>query len=102
MSGQAALMVVSMTAATPTTLEAARPALEDLWACRAPQVNGAYANFLTGATDGDVAAAYPEETRERPARVKHRYDPESLVSGNHDVRSARTGRTPTPSEGVSR
>jgi FAD/FMN-containing dehydrogenase len=100
---QAELMVVTMTAGPESMVEAARPALEALWARLAPHVDGAYANFLTGATDADVAAVYPDETRERLARVKRRYDPENLFAGNHNIRPARTQRASgTPSEGGSR
>jgi FAD/FMN-containing dehydrogenase len=49
-------------------------------------VSGAYANFLTGATDADVAAVYPSPTYERLASVKRRYDPDNLFTGNLNVR----------------
>lgn len=87
---QAELMVVTMNAGPESMVRAARPALDALWARLAPHVNGAYANFLTGSTDADVAAVYPAETRERLARVKQRYDPENLFSGNHNIRPATT------------
>jgi hypothetical protein len=45
-----------------------------------------YANFLTTATEEDVAAVYPTGTRQRLAAVKGRYDPEDLFAGNHNVR----------------
>lgn len=96
---QAELMLVTMTAGPESIVEAARPALEALWADLAPHVNGAYANFLTGATDADVAAVYADETRERLARVKRRYDPRNLFAGNHNIRPAQTQAADTPPEG---
>jgi len=99
---QAELMVVTMTAGPESMVKAARPALEALWARLGPHVNGAYANFLTGATDADVAAVYPDGTRERLARVKQRYDSENLFAGNHNIQPARTqAAAGPPSEGGS-
>jgi FAD/FMN-containing dehydrogenase len=86
---QAELLVVTMTAGPESMVEVARPSLDALWARLAPHVHGAYANFLTGTTDADVAAVYPEKTRERLALVKRRYDPGNLFSGNHNIRPAR-------------
>ena len=60
--------------------------MEGLWSRLAPHVNGAYANFVTSATEEDAEAIYPIETRERLAAVKRRYDPCNLFSGNHNVR----------------
>ena len=83
---QAELMFVTTTAGPPPVVEAARPALDAIWARLAPHVNGAYANFLASATDEDVAAIYPAETYQRLAAVKRRYDPGNLFAGNHNVR----------------
>lgn len=99
---QAELMVVTMTAGPEPVVEAARPGLEALWSRLAPNVYGAYANFLTGATDADVAAVYPDETRERLARVKRRYDPDNLFAGNHNIRPARTRAAGARARGVPR
>lgn len=85
---QAELVIVSLTAGPEPVVEAARPALESLWARLAPHVTGAYANFLTSAGAAEVAAIYPARTRERLARVKNRYDPANLFSGNHNIRPA--------------
>ena len=57
-----------------------------LWESLDPHVSGAYANFLAGATDEDVAAVYPTETYQRLAAVKDGYDPHNLFSGNHNIR----------------
>ena len=51
-----------------------------------PHVMGLYANFLSTATDEDVAGIYPPETRKRLAAVKRRYDPSNLFAANHNVR----------------
>src|SRR5581483_11251017 len=72
---QAELMFVTTTAGPQPAIEAARPALETIWARLAPHVNGAYANFLAAATEEDVAAIYPTRTHRRLAAVKRRYDP---------------------------
>ena len=50
-------------------VEAARPALEAIWARLAPHVSGAYANFLSSATAEDVAAIYPSQVYNRLAAV---------------------------------
>ena len=56
---QAELMVVTTSAGPKPAVEAARPALDAIWARLAPHVSGAYANFLSSATAEDVAAIYP-------------------------------------------
>ena len=66
-------------------IDAARPAMADLWDSLGPHVSGAYANFLTTATDDDVAAVYPNGTYERLVAVKQEYDPDNLFAGNHNV-----------------
>ena len=58
---QAELMFVTTSAGPEPAVEAARPALEAIWARLAPHVDGAYANFLSSATAADVAAIYPPE-----------------------------------------
>lgn len=83
---QAELMFVTTTAGPEPVIEAARPALEAIWARLAPHVSGAYANFLTSATEEDVAAIYPPHTYQRLAAVKRQYDPGNLFSRNHNVR----------------
>jgi FAD/FMN-containing dehydrogenase len=82
---QAELMVVTTIAGPEPVVEAARPALEAIWASLAPHVSGAYANFLTAAAEEDVAAIYPAETYQRLAAVKRRYDPGNLFARNHNI-----------------
>jgi FAD/FMN-containing dehydrogenase len=82
----AQLMFVTTFVGPQPAIEAARPALDELWESLGPHVDGAYANFLTAATDEDVAAVYPTETYQRLAAVKGRYDPDNLFAGNHNVR----------------
>ncbi len=86
---RAELLVVTVTAGPEPVVEAARPALDAIWARLAPHVDGAYANFLTSATEKEVAAVYPEETYRRLAAVKERYDPRNLFAGNHNVAAGR-------------
>nr|BFE79544.1 hypothetical protein GCM10020093_021450 [Planobispora longispora] len=83
---RAELMFVTTVAGPQPVVEAARPALEAIWARLAPHVGGAYANFLSSATEEDVAAIYPARTRERLAAVKGRYDPGNLFARNHNIR----------------
>ncbi|MDP9869314.1 MULTISPECIES: FAD-binding oxidoreductase [Streptosporangium] len=83
---QAELMFVTTVAGPQPLVEAARPALEAIWARLAPHVNGAYANFLTSAAEEDAAAIYPTHTYERLAAVKRQYDPDNLFARNHNVR----------------
>ncbi|MCC5575816.1 FAD-binding oxidoreductase [Microtetraspora sp. AC03309] len=83
---RAELMVVTTTAGPTPVVEAARPALEEIWGRLTPHVNGVYANFLSSATEEDVAAIYPTETYKRLAAVKRQYDPRNLFARNHNVR----------------
>ncbi|MEV0347281.1 FAD-binding oxidoreductase [Nonomuraea sp. NPDC050680] len=83
---QAELMFVTTILGPQPVVEAARPALDAIWTRLAPHVNGAYANFLTSATEEDVAAIYPTRTYERLAAVKRQYDPGNLFARNHNVR----------------
>ena len=83
---QAELMFSTVTAGPKPVVEAARPALDAIWARLAPHLNGAYANFLASATEEDVAAIYPAQTYKRLAAVKRKYDPGNLFAGNHNVR----------------
>ena len=82
---QAELMVVTTLAGPAPAVEAARPALDTIWDRLAPHVDGAYANFLASATEDDVAAIYPTQTRRRLAAVKRRYDPGNLFARNHNI-----------------
>ena len=83
---QAELMVVTTSAGPKPAVEAARPALEAIWERLTPHVNGAYANFLSSATEEDVAEIYPTDTYQRLAAVKRQYDPGNLFARNHNVR----------------
>lgn len=83
---QAELMFVTTIAGPTLVVEAARPALETIWGRLTPHVNGAYANFLSSATEEDVAAIYPTWTYTRLAAVKRRYDPGNLFAHNYNVR----------------
>ena len=77
---------MTITAGPEAVVDAAGPALRALWARLAPYVSGAYANFLTSATEEEVAAIYPGPTYQRLLAVKDRYDPGNLFAGNHNVR----------------
>jgi FAD/FMN-containing dehydrogenase len=83
---RAELMFVTTIAGPTPVIEAARPGLDAVWQRLAPHVNGAYANFLASATEGDVAAIYPTRTYQRLAAVKRQYDPGNLFAHNHNVR----------------
>jgi FAD/FMN-containing dehydrogenase len=85
---QAELMVVTVTAGPGPVVEAARPRLDAIWDRLAPSVTGAYANFLSTATEADLEAIYPSATRERLALVKRWYDPANLFASNHNIRPA--------------
>jgi FAD/FMN-containing dehydrogenase len=83
---RAELMVAITVGGPPPVVDAARPALAAIWARLAPHTSGLYANFLSSATEEDVAGIYPPETYRRLAAVKRRYDPGNLFAGNHNVR----------------
>jgi FAD/FMN-containing dehydrogenase len=91
---RAELLLVTLTAGPKSVVEAAEPALEAFWARLAEHVDGAYGNFVSSASDADVAAIYPAATLSRLAAVKRRYDPDNLFARNHNVRPA-----PSRSEG---
>ena len=82
---EAELMVVATAVGPAPVIEAAGPAREAFWARLAPHVTGVYANFLSTATEEDVAAIYPRETYDRLAAVKREYDPGNLFAGNYNV-----------------
>ena len=82
---QAELMVATLTAGPDAAVTAAEPKLDAIWRELAAHVTGAYANFLTSATDADVAAIYPAETFTRLATVKRQYDPGNVFARNHNV-----------------
>jgi FAD/FMN-containing dehydrogenase len=83
---KAELMLATTTVGPDPVIAAAGPGLDAFWARLAPHVLGAYANFLSTATDADVAAVYPPETYRRLAAVKRQYDPANLFSANHNIR----------------
>jgi FAD/FMN-containing dehydrogenase len=87
---RAELMFVTTIAGPKPVVEAARPALEAIWERLAPHVSGAYANFLAGTAEKDVAAIYPARIYERLAAVKRRYDPGNLFARNHNVQPGTT------------
>jgi FAD/FMN-containing dehydrogenase len=82
----AQLMIVTTVVGPPPAVEAARPALDGVWETLAPHVSGAYANFLTDATEKEVATVYPTQTYRRLAAVKQRFDPGNLFARNLNVR----------------
>ena len=67
-------------------VEAAHPVLEATWRRPSAHVDGAYADFLTSATEEDVAAIYPTQTYNRLAAIKRQYDSGNLFAQNHNVR----------------
>jgi FAD/FMN-containing dehydrogenase len=88
---RAELMVVTVSVGPEPVVAAARPALDAIWGRLAPHVYGAYANFLSDATEEEVAAIYPSATLHRLVAVKERYDPGNLFAGNHNVRPRGAG-----------
>ncbi|GAA2079517.1 FAD-binding oxidoreductase [Pseudolysinimonas kribbensis] len=82
----AELLVITTLAGPPPVVEAARGALDATWARLGPLVVGAYGNFLSTATDEDVAAIYPPAALRRLATIKRRYDPDDVFAGNHNIR----------------
>ena len=85
--------IVTMVAGPDPVVDAAGPGLHAIWERLAPHLSGAYANFLTSATEEEVAAIYPRETYQRLVAVKDRYDPGNLFAGNHNV-------VPGPTDGT--
>ncbi|MEO8612934.1 MAG: FAD-binding oxidoreductase [Chloroflexota bacterium] len=58
----------------------------EAWRPLEPFVSGAYANFLTDASELSVTAAYPDSTYARLAQVKAQYDPDNLFNQNHNIK----------------
>lgn len=85
---QAELMVITTTVGPEPVIAAGQAAFDAVWGKLAPHVTGAYANFLTTATDKDVAAVYPSATYQRLAAVKSEYDPANLFAANHNVKGS--------------
>ncbi|HEX4471707.1 MAG TPA: FAD-binding oxidoreductase [Nocardioides sp.] len=85
---RAQVMFVTTFAGPQPVIDASGAAMDAIWTRLAPFARGAYANFLTSASEEDVAAVYPAPTYRRLAEVKREYDPENLFSGNHNVRPA--------------
>jgi FAD/FMN-containing dehydrogenase len=83
---RAELMIATALAGPAPAVEAALPALDAVWQQLAPHVSGTYPNYNSTATEADVAAAYPTDTRKRLAAVKRQYDPANLFSANYNVR----------------
>lgn len=83
---QAELMFVTTIGGPAPVVDEARPGLAAIWERLAPHTSGAYANFMTSASEEDVAAVYPTETYQRLAAVKREYDPGNLFARNHNVR----------------
>lgn len=46
---------------------------------------GTYGSFVQGAGGDVTALIYPPKTLERLREVKRRYDPQNLLSRNHNV-----------------
>ena len=68
-------------------------AAQERWVAEAlssvvPAGNGTYVNFLGADEAARGEAAYPSATRERLARIKHRYDPENLFRLNTNIAPA--------------
>jgi len=83
---EAELMLAATAVGPAPVIEAGRAAREAFWERLAPHVTGAYANFLSSATDEDVDRIYPPATHRRLAAVKRQYDPGNLFAGNHNIR----------------
>lgn len=81
----AELMVVTFSIGSEAAIDTARPVVRSIWDRLAPDLEGAYANFLTSATREDVSEVYPRATYTRLSAIKHRHDPGNLFSGNHNV-----------------
>jgi FAD/FMN-containing dehydrogenase len=92
---RAELMIVTLTAGSEPAVAAAEPRLDAIWRGLAPHVTGAYANFLSSATETDVAAVYPPATYRRLAAIKRRYDPGNVFAGNHNIAPSPTRRDQT-------
>jgi FAD/FMN-containing dehydrogenase len=56
------------------------------WDTVASYGTGTYVNFLSTASDADVAAAYPPDTYRRLAAVKREYDPANTFHRNHNIK----------------
>jgi FAD/FMN-containing dehydrogenase len=71
-----------------TPQEQANHTMEEAWRPLKPYASGAYANFLSDASERSVAAAYPTATYARLASVKAKYDPDNIFNQNHNIKPA--------------
>ena len=83
---RAQALVVGIMMGPALVLDQEGQRFDEFWAGLAPEVFGAYVNFLSNATEADVAAVYPDPTYRRIAEVKGRYDPDNVFDRNHNVR----------------
>ncbi|NNC12356.1 FAD-binding oxidoreductase [Planctomonas sp. JC2975] len=81
----AELMFVTTIVGPQPVVAAAGPSLDAIWDGLEPYVAGAYVNFLSAASEQDVASVYPQETYDRLAAVKATYDPENVFSSTLNV-----------------
>ncbi|HEU5266170.1 MAG TPA: FAD-binding protein [Jatrophihabitans sp.] len=58
------------------------------WTPLAAFGSGAYANFLSSASEADVATAFPPDTYHRLAVAKRAYDPRNVFRRNYNIRPA--------------
>jgi len=65
-----------------------RAAWRPLEACS----SGAYINFLSDASEGSVAAAYPSATYARLASIKANYDPDNVFNENQNIKPTANPR----------
>jgi hypothetical protein len=72
----------------PATLEEQQEWVDATYYAARHASTGAYLNFLEKEGDERIREAYPPETYQRLAEVKHRYDPDNVFRLNQNIQPA--------------
>lgn len=78
-------MLIGPTFVAPDASESEVQAQLEPWRKLAAFGNGSYVNFISEATEAEIASAYPGKTYDRLASVKRTYDPDNVFSQNFNI-----------------
>lgn len=79
-------LIVAPTFIAPSASEATITEILAPWRKIEAFSNGAYCSFFSADTAAAIAAAYPDKTYKKLARIKKQYDPENLFNQNYNIK----------------